>query len=82
MEKYNRRQLEKEVILKIYVNRLNFISSVYLIGFKCFSPNLEIKNPSRALRILSLSELISSYGMSSMSLMEGLEKRSGLKKFV
>ena len=53
-------KLYKEVILNIYVNRLNFISSVHPIGFKCFLPNLEIKNPSRALRILSLSELISS----------------------
>lgn len=35
-----------------------------------FLPNLEIKNTSRALRILSLSELISSNGMSSLSLME------------
>ena len=37
----------------------------------------DIKNPSRALRILSLSELISSNGMSSMSLME----RSGREKW-
>ena len=68
----------KKDILKIYVNRLNFISSVYPIGFKFFLPNLEIKNLSRALRILSLSKLISSYRMSSMSLMEwsGREKWS------
>ena len=39
---------------------------------------LVIKNPSRALRILSLSELIGSNGMSSMSLMDDLEGRSGL----
>ena len=61
------------------VNRLNLISSVHPIGFKCFFfANLEIKNTSRALRILSLSELISSNGMSSLSLMEwsGREKWS------
>lgn len=55
------------------------MSSVHPIGFKCFFlPNLEIKNTSRALRILSLSELISSNGMSSLSLMEwsGREKWS------
>ena len=44
-----------------------------------FFANLEIKNTSRALRILSLSELFSSNGMSSLSLMEwsaGREKWS------
>ena len=53
-------------------DRLNFILSVHPIGFKCFTCvlPLDIKNPSRALRIPSLSELISSNGMHSMSLME------------
>ena len=27
----------KEVIIKMYVNRLNFISSVHPTGFKCFA---------------------------------------------
>ena len=43
-----------------------------------FLLNLEIKSLSRALRILSLSKLISSNGMSAMSLMKwsGREKWS------
>ena len=53
-------------------NRLNFIPSVHPIGFKCFTCvlPLDIKNPPWALRIPSPSELISSDGMNSMSLME------------
>ena len=53
-----------------YLNRLNFMSSVHSIGYKRFAFGYYIKNPSRALRILSLSELISSKGMSSLSLKE------------
>ena len=44
----------------MYVNRLNFISSAHPIGFKCFAFILDIKNPSRALLLPSLSGLISS----------------------
>ena len=33
----------KEVIIKIYVNRLNFVSSVHPIGFKLDEPADEMK---------------------------------------
>ena len=59
-EEYKDKNVYKEVILKLwYVNRLNLISSVHPKGFISVLP-FDIKILRGSLRILSLSEFISS----------------------